>query len=137
MSTSTRSDDGATPEYIDSDIIIWHLRGRPKAQLALERIAQVGTLTVAAMQLVEVRFFLQPNEETAADRLFSRLAVEPLTEPIVRLGAELYKRYHPSHGLDENDALLAPTAMVTNGTIHTLNVRHFPMPGLRVERGWD
>ena len=34
------------------------------------------------------------------------------------------------------DALLAATVMTTGGKIHTLNVKHFPMPDLLVERAW-
>ena len=33
--------------------------------------------------------------------------------------------------------VLAATAEAFGGTIYTLNLEHFPMPGLLVERGWE
>jgi predicted nucleic acid-binding protein len=48
----------------------------------------------------------------------------------------LYRQWHPSHGIDVNDAFLAATAMKTGGKIVTLNVKHFPMTDLVVEKAW-
>ncbi len=92
---------------------------------------------MSAAQRMEVVFGLRKGEEALTAELLRDFQTEPVTELIVDLGAELYYRWHPSHGVDDEDAILAATAMLTGGKIITQNVKHFPMPGLRVERGWD
>lgn len=40
------------------------------------------------------------------------------------------------HGVDVNDMLLAGTAATTGGRIVTLNVKHYPMDDVTVEKAW-
>ena len=60
--------------YIDSDILIWHLRGEAKAAALLRRLsAEPGTdLWVGALQRAEVVFFMRPREVTATRAFLSR-----------------------------------------------------------------
>ena len=46
------------------------------------------------------------------------------------------RRWHPSHGVDVNDAILAATAAATGGKIVTQNVKHYPMTDVAVVKGW-
>lgn len=48
----------------------------------------------------------------------------------------LYRRWHPSHGIDVNDAILVATAAATGGRIHTQDLKHYPMPDVVVVKGW-
>ena len=51
--------------FIDSDILIWHLRGEPRALNLLSRLhndENIALLT-GAMQRAEVVFFMRPTEE--------------------------------------------------------------------------
>ena len=91
---------------------------------------------VGMMQRVEVLFHMRPGEEVATFTLLEEMESHPLTTDIVELAATLFRRWRPSHGTGVNDALLAATALIHGGRIVTQNVRHFPMPGLIVERGW-
>jgi hypothetical protein len=124
--------------YIDSDILIWHLRGLPQATELLRRVeAEAGTeLWLGALQRAEVVFFMRPKEYGPTMTVLSRFKTASVTQPIVDRGAELYRRWHPSCQLDVNDAILAATVLETGGTIYTLNVKHYPMPDLAVIRGW-
>ena len=58
--------------YIDSDILIWHLRGEARAAALLRKLsAEPGTdLWTGALQRAEVVFFMRPDEVSAtrADR---------------------------------------------------------------------
>ena len=124
--------------YVDSDVLIWHLRGERKAARALRRLAEGERveLWIGAMQRAEIVFFMRPNEESATLSLLSRLKTQPVTQPIVDLAGDLYRRWHPSHGIDVNDALLAASVATTGGRIVTLNVRHYPMPNVPAEKAW-
>jgi predicted nucleic acid-binding protein len=124
--------------YIDSDILIWHLRGQQKAASLLRRLANTTNteLWTGAMQRAEVVFFMRPKEEEATMSFLSRFKTEPVTQAIVDLAGTLYRRRHPSHGADVNDTILAATALTTGGKIITQNVKHYPMPEVIVEKGW-
>ena len=124
--------------YVDSDVLIWHLRGERKAAALLRRLAGAPRveLWTGAMQRAEIAFFMRADEEAGTLSLLSRLKAQPVTQPIVDRAGALYRRWHGSHGIDVNDALLAASAAVTGGKIVTQNVRHYPMPDVVAEKGW-
>ena len=124
--------------YVDSDVIIWHLRGERRAAALLRSLA--GTpgleLWMGAIQRAEIVFFMRREEEAATMSLLSRLRSPPVTQAIVDAAGAFYRRWHPSHGLDVNDALLAATVTSTGGRIVTQNVKHYSMPDVNVQKGW-
>jgi hypothetical protein len=124
--------------YVDSDILIWHLRGERRAATLLRRLGRAADaeLWTGAMQRAEVVFFMRPHEEAATVSFLSRLHTQPVTQAIVDRAGALYRRWHPSHGIGVNDALLAATAESTGGKIVTQNVKHYPMPDVVVQKGW-
>jgi len=124
--------------YVDSDILIWHLRGERRAATLLRRLARAADaeLWTGAMQRAEVVFFMRPHEEAATVSFLSHLHTQPVTQAIVDRAGALYRHWHPSHGIGVNDALLAATAESTGGKIVTQNVKHYPMPDVVVQKGW-
>ena len=124
--------------YVDSDVLIWHLRGEPKALTFLRglRAKRECELWTGALQRAEVVFFLRPGEEPATELFLAQFQTAPVDAPTADAAGRLYRTWHPSHGVDVNDALLAATAMRTGGKIFTLNTRHYPMPDVIVERAW-
>lgn len=124
--------------YLDSDILIWHLRGQRKAAELLRSLEQEkGTeLWIGALQRAEVVFFMRANETSATMSFLSRFKTESVTQEVVDDAGELYRKWHPTHGMDVNDAMLAATVAVTGGKIYTLNIKHYPMSDIVVIKGW-
>ena len=124
--------------YVDSDVLIWHLRGERKALRFLRRLraSEENELWTGAMQRAEIVFFMKPEEETATLLFLSQFKTASIDQRIIDAAATLYRRWQPSHGLDVNDAILAATVMQTGGQIFCLNTRHYPMPGLLVKTAW-
>ena len=124
--------------YVDSDVLIWHLRGEVKAATLLRRLAErvEMELWLGALQRAEILFFMRTDEETATLRLLSQFKTEAVTQTIIDHAARYYRRWQPSHGIDVNDAILAATVTLTGGCIYTLNVKHYPMPEVAVIRAW-
>ncbi len=124
--------------YVDADVLIWHLRGDAQAMAFLCGLQDRGeyALWTGAMQRAEVVFFMRPEEEAATRLFLSQFKTAPVSAETVDRAGGLYRKWHPSHGIDVNDALLAATALETGGRIFCLNVRHYPMPGVLVERAW-
>ena len=124
--------------YVDSDILIWHLRGEAKAAALLRRLSsEPGTdLWIGALQRAEVVFFMRPSEVTATRAFLSRFKTESVTQAIIDQGGDLYRTWHPAHGIDVNDAILVATVATTGGKIYTQNLKHYPMPDVVVLKGW-
>jgi len=124
--------------YVDSDVLIWHLRGERKALRFLQRLrdSEENELWMGAMQRAEIVFFMKQEEETATLLFLSQFKTASVDQRIVDAAARLYRRWQPSHGLDINDAILAATMMQTGGQIFCLNTKHYPMPGLLVKKAW-
>ena len=124
--------------YIDADILIWHLRGEPRATQLLRKLSSTSgiELWTGAMQRAGIVFFMRPEEAKATLSMLAHIKTEPLTQTIVDRAGEIYRRWNASHGIDVNDALLAGTAATTGGKIITQNLRHYPMPEAVAEKGW-
>jgi hypothetical protein len=123
---------------VDSDILIWHLRGDERARALLKslRTDPAWMLCVGALQRAEVLFFAKEGEVHSTRTFLSLFETVAVDAAVVDLAGELFRSWHPSHGIDVADALLAATAMITGGKIYTLNSKHFPMPDLLVQRAW-
>jgi predicted nucleic acid-binding protein len=124
--------------YVDSDVLIWHLRGDRKALIFLQQLRddKAYELWTGAMQRAEVVFFMRPEEEDSTLLLLSQFKTAAVDQKIVDQAAALYRQWNPSHGLDINDAILAATAAQTGGQIFCLNRKHYPMPDLPVKKAW-
>lgn len=124
--------------YIDSDILIWHLRGEEKALNILKKIRDIEKydLWIGALQRAEITFFMRKDEEKDTLLLLSQFKTAPVDQDIIDTAAKLYRTWNPSHGIDINDAILAATVMKNGGKIYCQNVKHYPMPDIVVERGW-
>ena len=124
--------------FVDSDILIWHLRGERKARNFLRRLRddRQYDLWTGAMQRAEVVFFMKPEEEEQTLLFLSQFQTEPVDQPLVDAAGALYRKWNPSHGIDVNDALLAATATRSGGVIFSLNKKHYPMPGIVITQAW-
>lgn len=124
--------------YIDSDVLIWHLRGDRKALDVLKRIRdeEKYELWVGAMQRAEVVFFMRPEEASDTLLFLSQFQTAPVDQQIVDTAGALYREWNPRCGTDVNDALLAATVMHTGGRIYTLNIKHYPMSDAPAQRAW-
>ncbi len=109
--------------YIDSDVLIGHLRGERKALNFLRKLRDAGEydLWTGAMQRAEVVFFMRPEEEESTMLFLSQFKTAPVDQLIVDKAVALYHTWHHSHGVDINDVILAATAMHTGGQIFCLN----------------
>jgi len=125
--------------YIDSDILIWHLRGERKALNLLKKLRDDAQfdLWIGAMQRAEVVFFMRPAEESTTLLFLAQFQTASVDEQIIDKAGEFYRKWNPGRGTDVNDAILAATVLQTGGTIYTLNSKHYPMPEVPVQRAWE
>jgi predicted nucleic acid-binding protein len=124
--------------YLDSDVLIWHLRGDKKAHRFLRELFGNPEYEpwTGALQRAEIVFFMRPGEEEATLLLLSQLKTAILDQETVDAASVLYRKWNPGFGTDVNDAVLAATAMKSGGIIYCLNKKHYPMPEIMVRKAW-
>jgi hypothetical protein len=124
--------------YIDSDVLIWHLRGERKALNLLKKLLddEQFDLWIGAMQRAEVVFFMRPAEESSTLLFLAQFQTASVDQQIIDKAGEFYRKWNPRSGTDVNDAILAATVLQTGGKIYTLNSKHYPMPEITVQRAW-
>ena len=119
---------------VDTDVLIWHLRGYAQATRQLDALA---LLQLSAVSYLEVLQGMRNKAELlAVQQMMQRrqAAILPMTAPITQQAIALMEALTLSHGLQMGDALIASTALVHQLPILTGNVKHFSViPGLRVE----
>lgn len=109
----------------DTDVLIWVLRGSAKAARAVNQAQQRGLSIVSYMELIQGardKRELRTIKSYLADLQFEML---PLTENIGHRAAIYMEEYGLSASLSMADALIAASAVETNGQILTGNVRHY------------
>lgn len=124
--------------YIDTDVLIWHLRGDRRALTFFRGLSPRGEyeLWIGAMQRAEIVFFMRPEEIEKTELFLSQFKTATVDQSIIDSAGHVYRQWHPSHGIDINDAILAATVLKTGGVIYCLNKKHYPMSGLVVHRAW-
>jgi len=124
--------------YIDSDVLIWHLRGERKSSKLFRKLRDVEKyeLWIGAMQRAEIVFFMRPEEERATELFLSQFKTASVDQSIIDEAGKLYRKWNPSHGVDINDAILAATVIGTGGKIYCLNVKHYPFKDIVVQKAW-
>lgn len=124
--------------YIDSDVLIWHLRGEKKTlKFFAGLLKQEGNeLWVGALQRAEVVFFMREEETKATVKFLAQFRTAPADQSVVDQAGLLFRVWNPSHATDVNDCLLAATVIQTGGILYTQNIKHYPMPEIIVRKAW-
>jgi hypothetical protein len=120
---------------VDTDVLIWHLRGYPKAT---QRLDQLPKLTLSAVTYLELlQGMRNRSEQRALQKSLALRQAErlPLTPAITERAIILMEKLALSHGLQLGDALIAATGIEHQLTLLTANTKHFSVvDGLQLER---
>ena len=109
---------------VDTNVLIDHLRGDPKATAFLQQIED-GKIQVAVSVITEYELLssakLKESEVTKIEALFELMPRLAVTSHTVRIAA----KFHRNYGTDLADALIAATAFLAKATLVTRNFKHF------------
>ena len=120
---------------VDTDVLIWHLRGLPKATQRLDRLSGITVSAITWLELLQG--FRNQMEMLAVQKSLDMRGAKrlPITPAITDRAIELMEAFALSHGMRLGDALIAATAIEHGLTVLTGNVRHFsPIESLQIER---
>ncbi len=110
---------------IDTDVLIWYLKGNEKAKAAIENLLTFSISVVTYMELVqgmrnqrELRELRRALKEWRANILY-------IDEEISSKAMFLVERHFLSNSLRLADALIASTALTNGLPILTANNKHY------------
>ncbi len=119
---------------LDTNILVLALRSVPKALDfldALERHQEFASISVVTR--TEILAGMRPHEEERTMALLDSLINLHVDEAIAdQAGQLIYQYARRGIQLSFPDALIAATALRHDLTLVTTNVKHFPMPDLRL-----
>jgi hypothetical protein len=138
MASPTKAEVGGTRVLIDSDVLIWLMRGNARAVALIEQTPDWTISAVSYMELVQgcrdkaelkalQKAFRSSDKKAQTDIL-------PLTPAISDLACTLVEKYALSHSVHMADALIAATAMSHAMPLITANKKHFSIVhGLKIQ----
>ena len=132
--TTTTASGVMAGVLVDSDVLIWTLRGHAAAVAKMESLAEWHISAVTYMELAQG--CRNKAELKAMQKAFEAESndVLPITQSISDLACSLVEKYALSHSLHMADALIAATAINHSLPLLTANAKHFSaVAGLRVQ----
>jgi predicted nucleic acid-binding protein len=138
MAGSTRATAGGTRVLIDSDVLIWLMRGNAGAGALLQQTPDWAISAVSYMELVqgcrdkaELKALQKAFKSSEHD---AHTDIMPLTPTISQLAYTLVEKYALSHSVHMADALIAATAITHAMPLITANKKHFSViHGLQIQ----
>ena len=110
---------------IDTDVMIWFLRGN---QRAIDFIMEAMPFSISVVTYMELVQGMRDKRELAKmKKAFAEMKVEiiPLNEDISFRASDYVEAYALSHSMELADALIAGTCMDKNDTLVTANDKHY------------
>lgn len=118
---------------LDSDIIIWHLRGRKEITEMLKDLQRSGLPACSAISVLEVQLGVKTrDEEEKTNRFLDSLKVFDVNMDIARIAAQLIRHYKAKGvTIDIPDSIIASTCILHDLILVTYNRRHYPVSELK------
>lgn len=113
---------------VDSDIIIWFLRGREQEAKLLEKLTNTGVPRCSVVSIAEIKAGLVKNSEKILKQLKDIFTPADVSFEIAEKAGVFKQKYR----LDIADMLIAATSVAMGGTLVTYNKKHFPMPEVKL-----
>lgn len=118
---------------LDSDIIIWCLRGRKDVVEIIRELEKEAVPSCSALSIIEIKLGAKKKEEEATNAFLDALQVFPVDKNIAILAAKYIKEYKTKgKTLDFVDAVIAATAVINDLSLVTYNTKHYPIAELRL-----
>jgi len=118
---------------LDTNVLIFHLRGERGVPTLLNRWSQSHELYISVATRVEILAGMRPHEEKVTMHLLHSLTTISINPSIAdQAGQMIYQHARQGFQVSFPDALIAATALEHNLTLVTTNTKHFQMLGERV-----
>jgi len=118
---------------LDSDIIIWHLRGRREITEMLKDLQRYGLPACSTISVLEVQLGVKTkDEEGKTNRFLESLKVFDVNMDIAKMAAQLIREYKAKGvTMDIPDSIIASTCILHDLILVTYNRKHYPISELK------
>jgi predicted nucleic acid-binding protein len=122
------------PDYLlDSDVVIWFLRGNEAVVAEVVTLGHRGRLGISAITRTEIIHGMRDRERGATLEFLNACETVPVgSQEADCAGEQMRMARAQGITLSLPDAMIGATALVANIPLVTGNLRHFPMPDLDV-----
>ena len=132
--TASAGSSGTRPVadfLLDSDVVIWHLRGHAKVVELVRTLVRRGPIGLSAITRAEVLRGMREPERALTLEFLDGCETLPVVAETADRAGEIYRGFR-SQGITLSlpDALIGATALLASIPLYTRNPRHYPMPGL-------
>ncbi len=118
---------------LDTDIIIWILRKDEAIVRAVDRLIHKAPTAISTITIAEIFKNMFPSEVTPTEEFLEQHEIVSVTKEIAKDAGYYWQQFHTRiTTLSLADCIIAATARVYQGTLFTLNTRHFPMTDISV-----
>lgn len=113
---------------VDTDVLIWFLRGQEETVDLLSRVMEECELAVSVISRTEVLIGMKDKESKATLGLLNSLTSYPVTNAVADLAAEVVRKWsRKGKTVAIPDALIAATVLTGDLALLTYNRKHFAM----------
>ena len=118
---------------IDTDILIWVLRGNKKYEDLLQNLKDKDSLSISTITIAEIYKNIFPSEIVKTESVLDELQTWDVIPPVAKQAGFYWQEYAKRiKNLSLMDCLIAATATVNNLTLISLNIKHFPMKDIQI-----
>ena len=120
---------------IDTDVLIWYMRGNESAYQLIEKLTEFNISVVTYMELVQgIRNKNELNSLRKALHVWNTKVLY-ISEEISAKAMFLVEQHYLSHSLQLADALIGATAIHYGLPLVTANVKHYKIiKGLKIRK---
>lgn len=118
---------------VDTDVLIWVLRGNKKYFEFLQGLKDKGDLFISTITIAEIYKNIYPSEIVKTENLLNEFQICEVNASIAKQGGLYWQQYNKKlKNLSLIDCLIAGTVCVNNLTLVSLNRKHFPMRDIKM-----
>lgn len=116
---------------LDSDLVIWHLRGHASVVELVLSLARKGRLALSAIARAEVLVGMREPERELTLLFLDSCETLSVTAATADRAGEIIRDFR-ARGVTISlpDALIGATALLSSIPLYTCNPKHYPMPDL-------
>jgi predicted nucleic acid-binding protein len=118
---------------IDSDVIIWFLRGKKETIELFEKLQEFGIPVCSPISIIEVQKGVKRGEEEKTSAFLNSLEIYSIDKEIANKAGEYLRSYKKKGiSLEIADAIIGATCLLNNLILVTYNPRHYPFKELKI-----
>lgn len=118
---------------LDTDVVIWILRGQRPMVAAVDRLAAKQTIGISTITVAEIYKNVFPIEMPTVEDFISHQELFSVSLDIAKTAGLYWNQYHRRlKNLSLTDCLIAATAKIHQATLASMNTKHFPMDDIKL-----